>query len=137
MDKLDRALLTRVEKALNLTLKDWQVNYILDIPMVLDMRITGRRTGKTLAYVIKLLFLKDTPIKAYDMFEISRLADDYHDLNNWKKDDNHYNRWFQNYLVDIYNCLISAGIKTRPVFLSEIEYEHYQYQEKVRFWNYD
>lgn len=45
MDKLDKELLEQIEKILGLKFHEWQINYILDIPMILDMKITGRRTN--------------------------------------------------------------------------------------------
>lgn len=115
MDKLDRDLLDRIGRALNIKLREWQINYILDIPMVLDMRITGRGTGKTLAYVIKLLFSNDYPIKAYDRNVIGLLSDDYHNISEMGYRDTHYDRWFRDYLLTIYETLKSAGINPRPV----------------------
>lgn len=133
VDKLDRDLLGRVEKALNIKLYEWQINYILDIPMVLDMRITGRGTGKTLAYIIKLLFADDYPIKSYDMSDIYGIADNYHDDTSlYPSFDNHYTRWFKGYLTDIYKCLTSAGIKTRPIFYSKQEYDEFKAKQSLK-----
>jgi hypothetical protein len=126
MDKLDKDLLERVGRALNIKLYEWQVNYILDIPMVLDMRITGRGTGKTLAYIIKLLFSNETPIEAYDMKLMWILCDDCHC-------GLYYAKWFCGYLLDVHKCLTSAGIKPRPVFLNEEEYAHYERMVNYEF----
>jgi hypothetical protein len=126
MDKLDEELIKRVEHVLTLKLKDWQINYILGIPMVLDMKITGRGTGKTLAYILKLLFLEDTPIKAYDINEICKISDSYCVCSRMDDPDIHYNIWFRDYLREIYNLLTDNGLITRPVFLTETDYRVYR-----------
>ena len=123
MNKLDVELLGYVERALGLTFKDWQRNYILDIPMVLDMSITGRHTGKTLAYVVKLLLTDGEPIKVYDLNYIHAISDDYHNTGG-KHRDVAYSQWFRNYLVNIHNSLIEAGIETREVFYSKEQYDN-------------
>jgi hypothetical protein len=122
MDKLDLDLLGRVEKVLNIKLKDWQKNYILGIPMVLDMRITGRATGKTLAYIIKLLFTDDKPIKVYNLDEIYNLSD-WYSVFEKRPSDNYYTKWFRTYLLDTHHTLQLAGIDTRPVVFNSGEYE--------------
>lgn len=121
MDKLNTELLKRIEKVLNLEFREWQVNYLLDISMVLDMHITGRGTGKTLVYIIKLLFEKDKPILIYDMSEIVNYCD-WFSVSNKEKEvciDSHYTRWFRNYLFDIYKALTSSGIVTRPIIFNK------------------
>lgn len=126
MDKLDFDLIYRIQKALNIELYNWQVNYILDIPMILDLSISGRGTGKTLAYVIKLLFCDKKPIRIYDINDIFALADEYHNPNRNRHCYNPYNRFFADYLFNIYRKLTDAGIKTRPVFINIGEYKEYK-----------
>jgi hypothetical protein len=116
MDKIDIYLLRRIELILGLHFKEWQVNYILDIPMVLDMKITGRHTGKTLAHVIKTLFLEDTPIRVYALKEIENVSDSYcvssQQLPNLS---DHYVMWYRDYLIDIYTLLVKNGISPRKL----------------------
>jgi hypothetical protein len=130
MEKLDENLLKRVEAALKLTLHDWQKNYILEIPMVLNMRITGRGTGKTLAYVLKILLTEGRPIRLYDMLSVYALSDDYHNKSGtFTGYDNHYTQWFRNCLLEVHQCLISAGIQTRRIFYSQREeFDYYKQQ---------
>ena len=125
MNKLDLELLGRVERALKLTFKEWQRNYILDIPMVLDLSITARHTGKTLAYVVKLLLTEGEPIKLYDIKYIYSISDDYHNVGG-RHSDVAYSQWFRNYLVHIHTDLIAEGIETRKVFYSKQEYDEYE-----------
>ena len=116
MDKLDKDLLVRVEQALHIKLKEWQVNYILDIPMVLDLSIADRGTGKTTAYIIKLLFSDDEPIRLYSKGDILKIADNTNDL---------YLGWFEDQLYSIYVELESNEIRPRPVFRTELGYRDY------------
>lgn len=128
MDKLDERLLQRIEKVLKIQFREWQAKYMLDIPMVLDMGITGRRTGKTLVYVIKLLFLEDKPIRAYDISEVSKYSDWYASSIDLRHRDNFYTNWFKNYVFEIYSALTRDGIKPRPVFFNQRdEYNYYTY----------
>lgn len=117
MDKLDERLLGRIEQILNIKFQEWQVNYILDKPMVLDMAITGRRSGKTLAYIVKLLFKDDKPIRIYDLTEVAAYSDWWSvspRVEENSKND-HYTKWFRDRLLEIYGELTMAGIITRPI----------------------
>lgn len=115
----------RIEKALGFTLREWQINYILDIPMILDMKMTGRHTGKTLAYVIKLLCVNNEPIRAYTIRDIAKVADGWCITNEIYRIDSPYTRWFRNYLLEIYTLFKDAGITTRPVFFTAQEEREY------------
>lgn len=97
---------------------------MLDIPMVLDMRITGRRTGKTLVYIIKLLFADDEPLISRD---IIASADDWSANNRHKASGqiSHYTRWFRNELIRIYDVLIMAELSPRQIFTRD-ESKHNQ-----------
>jgi hypothetical protein len=132
MDKLNKELLRKIEKILDIEFYEWQINYLLDIPMLFDMSITGRYTGKTLAYVIKLLFKDDTPIKVYDLEQMYCISDGYHlkGRDGLKLRDG-YTIWFRDYFVHIHQTLNMAGIKTRPVFYSKTEYDEYMNRSKI------
>ena len=134
MDKLDKDLLKRIEGLLNIEFKEWQINYLLDVPMILDMRITRRGSGKTLVYIIKLLFTDDYPIRAFDISDIASVSDWWSFEGSEKafhKGDTYYNRWFQRYLLEIYECLKSGGIDTRPVLRTRKEHEDYEWLKKT------
>jgi hypothetical protein len=120
MDKLDAELVKRIEDILSVKFEPWQINYLNDIPMVLDMRITGRGTGKTLVYIIKLLFVDEKPIKLYDSKGVADLSDDFsynRPTDRFRSD--HYTKYFRNYLNDIYRKLSMGGIHTRPVLYNK------------------
>lgn len=116
MDKLDTNLIERIEVVLGFKFEEWQKNYMLDIPMLLDMRITGRRTGKTLVYIIKLLFADDEPLRNYD---IVKYADDWHINDQYKSAGQvtHYTRHFREQLIQIYDSLIRAKLSPRQIII--------------------
>lgn len=136
MDKLDIHLLKNIEQALGFKLQEWQINYILDIPMVLDMKITGRQTGKTLVYTIKKLFSNDIPIRVYNL-------DDLLDICDWfsTSENERYIKWYSDYLTEIYMLLIKNGITPRqlifkkkdPKLRDEVVFDHLEnYREMDR-----
>ena len=88
---------------------------MLDIPMVLDMKITGRQTGKTLVHVIKTLFSEDTPIRPYRLKEMRNISDRYCTF----KENNNYTKWYRDFLIEIYHLLIKNGIIPRRLVLKE------------------
>ena len=118
MDKLDEQLLPVIEQALGFKFEEWQKNYMLDIPMVLDMRITGRRTGKTLVYIIKLLFADDEPLRNYDIIKYS---DDWSTNDRYKSvlRESTYNRFFREELIHIYDLLIAGGLSPRQIVIRD------------------
>lgn len=125
MDVMNDKLLRKVEKALDIKFFDWQKDYILDIPRLLDMRMTGRRTGKTLVYIVKLLFAEDKPLNAFDIKEVSRYSDWFCISDRIDRKDTTYTQWFRRFLMDIYNTLTDKGLKPRPVFFNRNEYDLY------------
>lgn len=129
MDKLDENLIKKIEQLLNIKFHEWQINYLLNIPTVLDMKIMKRGSGKTLVYIVKLLFSDSTPIKAYDIDAVVKHSDEYDRRSSLTIRDSHYARWFRAFLVDIYRSLSSGGIKTRPVFLEKLDEKLYLEQK--------
>jgi hypothetical protein len=128
--RIDIELLEKIEKALEIKLKDWQKDYILDIPRVLDMRITGRCTGKTLAYVIKLLFSENKPLAAYRDRQVAEYSDWFSVTNRPERKEPHYTQWFRRYLWDICTALKENGLQPRPVFFSKEEEERFYLNDK-------
>jgi len=124
MDKLDMDLIKTIEGILGFKFEEWQKNYMLDIPMVLDMRITGRRTGKTLVYIIKMLFADDEPLGNDD---IIRYADDWTINDRYKSAGqvSHYARFFREEVIRIYYVLIMAELSPRQIFTRD-ESKHNQ-----------
>lgn len=94
----------------------WQRKYLLKEPMVLDLGITGRATGKTLVWVIEKLFESTEPLDLRDRRKILNASD------WWCCTDradgalgSHYLGWYKGYFKKIYLKLNDAGIKTREV----------------------
>lgn len=113
---MNEDLLDIIEKALDIKFYEWQRKYLLKEPMLLDMRITGRVTGKTLTWVIEKLFESTEPLDLRDKRKVLIHSD-------WWCCDNradralggHYLGWYKNYVKEIYHKLNDAGIRTREV----------------------
>lgn len=135
MDKLNEELLRRIEAVLDIKFYDWQVNYLLNIPEALDMRITGRCTGKTTAYIIKKLFKSEEPLRLYERQYLENISDWWSVTNRIDRKEPHYTRWFEKELRRIYEMFISHKIQPRPVFFTrqqEIEYINTHTKEFIR-----
>lgn len=116
MDKLDDALLNRIENVLEIKFYEWQRKYLLDQPMILDMRITGRCTGKTLVFIIKKLFENSEPLLLRDRNEVSNAADWWCcEASKYRALTHPYLNWYRHELRNIYEKLKEAGISTRKV----------------------
>jgi len=84
--------------------------------MLLNMRMTGRCTGKTLVYVLKQLFEHEEPLLLRHSTEVLTASD-------WWCCENRKERalgipylgWYRNNLKDITIRLNEAGIITRKV----------------------
>lgn len=57
-----KELIPKIEMALGFELLEWQIKYLLKEPQVLDLRWTGRRTGKTTLSMLDLLLGSDKPL---------------------------------------------------------------------------
>ena len=130
MDILNTDLLCKIEEALDIEFCNWQVDYILDRPQILNMRITGRKTGKTTVYIIKLLFQEDKPIRAYERTEVTQYSDWFCISDRQERADNHYTEFFRRYLIDIYEKLIEKGLNPRPIFFSRDEERQFYNQKR-------
>ena len=125
MDIMSEKLINRLEKALDITFHEWQRKYLLNEPMLLNMRMTGRCTGKTLVYILNQLFEEPAPLL---------LNNDINILNNadwWccevRKDralGHSYLSWYRHELKDIYEKLNESGIMTREVVFKKSEYKY-------------
>lgn len=106
MLKIDIHVLGRVEKALGIKLYDEQIAYILhDGPYWFG----GRRTGKTLAYCVKLALSEGAPLNASEPWNISD--------PDCGAPENKYNyaRWFRRFFLDIWHSLKDAGLPVREI----------------------
>ena len=131
MDKLNPKLIEQIENALDIKFYDWQKDYLLDIPRVLDMRMTGRCTGKTLAYIIKLLFSEDEPLRVYDIEEMKKCSDWWSVTNRINHSEPRYSQWFRGFLIEIHTKLSKKGLQTRPVFRNREEEKQFYYAMNV------
>lgn len=109
-------LLNSIEKALDIKLYEWQRKYLLEEPMLLDMRITGRATGKTLVWVIKQLFESREPLDLSDKTGIMKSSDWWCcEVDIYRARSHPYAGWYKNYVKKIYQTLNDKGIQTREV----------------------
>ncbi|MBC2456144.1 hypothetical protein [Clostridium beijerinckii] len=116
MDKMSEKLIKEIEKALNIKFYKWQRKYLLNEPMLIDMRMTGRCTGKTFVYIIKKLFEYPEPLVLTRRTEVLKVADWWCCDN--REDSalrNPYLDWYKQELKSIYDNLNKAGIITRKV----------------------
>ena len=113
---MDNQLLNDIEKVLNIEFYEWQRKYLLKEPMVLNMRITGKRSGKTLVYVIAKLFESEEPLDLRNRRNVLVSSDWWSCENIMDRALNHpYMDWYKNYLKEIYERLNEGGIRTREV----------------------
>lgn len=116
MDKISEELVKKIEKVLDIKFYEWQRKYLLNEPMVLDLKITGRGTGKSLIYMIKKLFEDPKPLLLKRRIELLEFVDWW----NWTDREECARFYpnldvFKNELMDIYEKLNDAGIITRKV----------------------
>lgn len=117
-------LLNKIEDALNIRFYDWQRKYLLKKPMLLDMRITGRSTGKTLVWVIEQLFESTEPLDLRDRRNVLMSSDWWCCENRIDRASCHpYQTWYKNYVQEIYSKLNDAGVKTREVIFDDRQQE--------------
>ena len=113
---MDEELLNQIEQVLGIKFYDWQRKYLLKEPMIMDLRITGRGTGKTLVWVIETLFESDEPLDLRTREDVIHSSDWWSVGVNPKGTLEHpYIRWYRTYLFNIYDTLNSAGVRTRKV----------------------
>lgn len=116
MDKMSEELIKEIEKVLDIKFYEWQRKYLLNEPMVLDMKITGRGTGKTSIYMIKKLFEDPKPLLLRRKSEIVAIVDWWHWTDSEIRAIDHPNlNVYKDGLKYIYERLNDAGINTRKV----------------------
>ncbi|SHJ64626.1 hypothetical protein SAMN05444401_3560 [Clostridium amylolyticum] len=120
MEQMNKELISKIEKALNIKFYEWQRKYLLNEAMLLDMRMTGRCTGKTLAHIIKQLFESSEPLLLRNKDEILDKADWWCcEIRKDRALRNPYLEWYKHELKGIYEELNEAGIVTREVIYKE------------------
>lgn len=109
--KIDKSVIPQIEKALDFKLRDWQIAYIFEEPVVLKYAMFGRRNGKTTAYILKHAL--ENGDKIISMKSLEFVSDETEPISYRK-------RFFVNYYLDIVTKLNYAGIKTvqlvAPIF---------------------
>lgn len=102
--KITGEYIPHIENALGLELYDHQVNYLLDKGELLS----GRRTGKTLAYCVKLALSDGEPLNM-------KKPEDFSD--GWALGNRiTYSRdFFRREFMRIRNMLIDYGFKVREI----------------------
>lgn len=116
MDRMSKELIFEIESALEITFHEWQRKYLLNEPMLLDMKMTGRCTGKTLVYIVKQLFEESEPLLLRNKTETLNSADWWCCENRIERALYHpYIDWYRSTLKEIHEKLNEAGIVTREV----------------------
>jgi hypothetical protein len=124
-------LINRIEKALDIKFYKWQRKYLLNEPMLLDMRVTGRRTGKTLVFIIRQLFECSEPLLLRNNTEVLNAADWWCcEIRKDRALAHPYLDWYRHELKDVYEKLNEKGIVTREVVFSKAQYKE-KMQEMV------
>lgn len=103
--KINENTIPIIEKALDFKLYDWQRAYLLGEPHKIPHE---RATGKTTAYIVKLLLTNKEPI------DIKRDAPKYKDHKC-----SHYTYWFRNEMKYIDDKLTDVGLNTCSVKLKQ------------------
>ena len=113
---MNEDLLNKIEKVLGIKFHKWQRKYLLKEPMLLDMRITGRATGKTLTWVVEKLFESTESLDLRNKHKVLHASDWWCCENRADRAlGSRYLDWYKHYLKEIYQTLNDAGIKTREV----------------------
>jgi len=113
-----RMKIRRFEKALNIKLYKWQKRYICQG----GLRVYGeqRRTGRTTAYILRLLIdVKAPPLFIYE--NPTQYADSYENGYPRSGGGSLYARFFTSELRRINKILNSAGVKTRTIYTDKKE----------------
>jgi len=95
---INEAVLGQIEMAFDIKLYEWQRSYLLGKPFDPP---TDRQSGRTFAYIIKLLLSKEMQQRG-----IGRLAE---------KSEGAYRDWFKGQVLEIDDQLKAAGIETKLI----------------------
>ncbi|MDF2842489.1 MAG: hypothetical protein K0R00_915 [Herbinix sp.] len=128
MDKpvlITEAIIIKIEKAFKIKLFEWQVAYLLKKPIVLDIKTTGRRQGKTFAYILDLLINETDPL---DLRSQEHIVCDWWslDINPNRMRNETYPKYFKSEVKEIYERLLDNGIPTRRVIFNNSDVNLYK-----------
>lgn len=105
-------LIENIEQALNLELYEWQRLYIItgiwEPPK-------GRRHGKTLAYILRLLLDQSKPLLMYSLSDAKAYADNPFIERQYETVPTIYADWFRREIKDIHEQLRAAGVPVREL----------------------
>lgn len=107
-----------IEVAMGFKLYDWQKAYILGLS---DYRMPGRQTGKTTAYMLKIILSEGDPIHLY----ANQICDEYHGPESIVR--------FKHELYKLYWTLSNPGLelKLRKIYFFKREYENERSKNEV------
>ena len=105
-------LIERIEQALNVELYEWQRLYIIT---GIWQPPEGRRQGRTLAYILRLLLDQSKPLLMYNPSDARAYADNPFAGRQYEPVPMHYAVWFEREISDIYEQLRAAGVPVREL----------------------
>lgn len=115
---IDAGIIRAVEQALGYKLYDWQRAYLIDEPIKIDIRMTGRMQGHTTAYILKLL-LEDIEAEPINLTNQRAVVDI---MDWWSYSDYHrrynnvgYARIFTDMLIEIKSILKEHNVQSRRI----------------------
>lgn len=130
---ITKELIPKIEEALGFKLLEWQVKYLLKEPQVLDLRWTGRRTGKTMLSMLDLLLGSDKPLYLYvpryitymdgikekeNLIPLGNIVDWYTILSPDEKGSGRHDIYARMYLKDLQDMrdkLVKSGVPVREM----------------------
>ena len=130
---ITKELIPKIEMALGFELLEWQVKYLLKEPQVLDLRWTGRRTGKTTLSMLDLLLGSDKPLfllvgskekyieglKEYEnIIPLGNVVDWYAIMPPYERGSSKHDIYAMMYLKDLQDLrerLVKCGVPVREI----------------------
>ena len=119
-------LIESIELALNVELYEWQRLYIIT---GIWQPPEGRRTGRTLAYIVRLLIDQSKPLLMYDLRAAMLYADNPFKECQYKPVPTHYADWFNGEVWGIYQKLTAAGVPIREVAFTGKHLQYTRYRD--------
>lgn len=105
-------LIERIEQALGIELYSWQRLYIIT---GIWQPPEGRRHGRTLAYILRLLLDQSKPLLIYSISDARAYADNPFTEQQYTQVPTHYADGFRRDLQEIYKQLRAAGVPVREL----------------------
>ena len=105
-------LIEHIERALNLELYEWQRLYIIT---GIWQPPEGRRHGRTLAYILRLLLDQSKPLLIYSISDARAYADNPFTERQYTPVPTFYADGFRRDLQEIYEQLRAAGVPVREL----------------------